>query len=123
MKTAIYRGAAVLLVAVLYNDVSRLASAQDRGASTRDDAVLVVDGVVREVFQSARRDRTDFVVQIDVKRSEAVRPAQTPVRLLVPAPGDFVYVHAFRRAGEPATLGQVGAGRTPADAQRVVPAE
>jgi S1-C subfamily serine protease len=78
---------------------------------------------VREVFQSARRDRTDFVVQIDVKRSEAVRPAQTPVRLLVPAPGDFVYVHAFRRAGEPATLGQVGAGRTPADAQRVVPAE
>src|SRR5690242_11664491 len=67
MNTAIYRGSAVLVVAVLCSDVSRLASAQDRAASTRDDAVLVVDGVVREVFQSARRDRTDFVVQIDVK--------------------------------------------------------
>jgi S1-C subfamily serine protease len=123
MNAATYRGAAVLVVAVLCNDVSPPASAQDRGVLTRDDAVLVVDGVVREVFQSARRDRTDFVVQIEVKRSEAVRSAQTPVRVLVPAPGDFVYVHASGRAGEPVGLGQVGAGRSPAEAQRVVPAE
>lgn len=123
MKTAIYRGAAVLVMAVLCNVVSRQASGQERGASTRDDAILVVDGAVREVFQSARRDRTDYVVQIDVKRAEAVRSARTPVRVLVPAPGDFVYVHASRRAGDPATLGQVGGGRSPADARRAVPAE
>jgi serine protease Do len=123
MNTAIHRAAAILVVAVLWNDVSRHASAQDRGVLTRDDAVLVVDGVVREVFQSARRDRTDFVVQIEVKRSEAVRPARTPVRVLMPAPGDFVYVHAFRRAGEPAVLGQVGGNPSPAEARRVVPAE
>src|SRR5262249_46367190 len=59
----------------------------------------------------------------DVRRSEAVRSAQTPVRVLMPAPGDFVYVHAFGRAGDPAALGQVGGSRTPAKSQRAVPAE
>jgi S1-C subfamily serine protease len=123
MNRSIYRGAVVLLVAVLWSDSSRFASAQDRGVLTRDDAVLVVDGVVREVFQSARRDRTDFVVQLEVKRSEAVRPAQTPMRVLVPAPGDFVYVHASGRAGESIALGQVDGSRSPVDARRVIPAE
>jgi S1-C subfamily serine protease len=123
MKTAIYRGAAVLVVAVLCNVVSRQASGQDRGASTRDDAVLVVDGAVRELFQSARRDRTDYIVQIEVKRSEAVRSARTPARVLVPAPGDFVYVHASRGAADPAALGRGVGSRSPADAQRAIPAE
>jgi serine protease Do len=123
MNSAICRGAAVLVLAVLGNDLSRPASAQDPGAMTKDDAVLVVDGVVREVFQSARRDRTDFVVQIEVKRAEAVRSAQTPVRVLVPAPGDFVYVHAPGRAGEPGALGQLGGSGSPPNARRAVPAE
>jgi serine protease Do len=123
MNSAICRGAAVLVLAVLGNDLSRPASAQDPGAMTRDDAVLVVDGVVREVFQSARRDRTDFVVQIEVKRSEAVRSAQTPVRVLVPAPGDYVYVHASGRAGEPGALGQFARNGSPPNARRAIPAE
>ncbi len=123
MNAANSRWAAVLFLAVLWNSWNRPASAQDRGPLTRNDAVLVVDGVVREVFQSVRRDRTDFVVQIEVKRSEAVRPAQGPVRVLVPAPGDFVYVHVSGRAGEDAAPGRVGDSRSPAGVQRAVPAE
>ena len=58
-----------IVLAVLVSEPART-RAQDRTPATRDEAVLSVDGVVREVFQSPRRDRVDYIVQIEVKRSE-----------------------------------------------------
>jgi serine protease Do len=94
--------------------------AQQRGTPSKDEAVLVVDGVVREVFRSVRRDRVDYLVQIEVKRSEAGRTPREPLRVLVPAPGDLVYVHA----SDPQAAQNLAGGREPAaGGRRVVPSE
>ena len=68
----------------------------------------MVDGVVREVFTSARRDRVDWIVQIEVKRSEAVRSPRMVSRVPMPAPGDVVYVHTSQPGNR--TLGLQGSG-------------
>ena len=74
------------------------ACAQQPVRTAPGDAPLVVDGVVRQVFRSARPGRTDFLVQIEVQRSEArLLPAGT-VRTDYPGPGESVYVHVFQRA-------------------------
>ena len=41
----------------------------------------------------------DYLVQIEVRRSEAGRSPRGPVRLLLPAPGDALYVHLYQRPG------------------------
>jgi S1-C subfamily serine protease len=100
------------------------ARAEQRGAVPKDEATLVVDGVVREVFRSPRRDRVDYLVQIEVKRSEAGRTPREPARVLMPAPGDAVYVHASD--SQAAAPGQFLAGdreQPAAGGRRVVPAE
>ena len=106
--------AVVLSVAGL--SASRECEAQDRANPTRDDAVLVVDGVVREVFSSVRRDRVDLIVQIEVKRSEAVRSPRVASRVPMPAPGDMVYVHTSQRPN--AALGLQGSDAPQATAAR-----
>jgi serine protease Do len=108
--------AVVLSVAGL--SAPRECEAQDRANPTRDDAVLVVDGVVREVFSSARRDRVDLIVQIEVKRSEAVRSPRVASRVPMPAPGDMVYVHTSQRPN--AALGLQGSDAPQATARDAV---
>jgi serine protease Do len=76
------------------------ARAQTVEPATKDQATLVIEGVVREVFQSARADRIDYLVQIDVARTEAVRAPRTAPRVAVPAPGELVYVHVSGPAGQ-----------------------
>ncbi len=115
-------GSMVLAILVSEPDCTR---AQDRAPVTKDEAVLSVDGIVREVFQSPRRDRVDYIVQIEVKRSESLRAPRTPARVTVPAPGDMVYVHASQPQSTALSLGGQGTGQPqprPAIAQ-VVPAE
>ncbi|MFO0810421.1 MAG: PDZ domain-containing protein [Gemmataceae bacterium] len=95
------------------------ADAQQRDRVGKGDATLVVEGVVRQVFRSARQGQTDYLVQIDVQRSEARRPLKGPTRPPVPAPGDVVYVHVFQRpdagghAAPPAERAQVRAYLVP----------
>ena len=93
---------AVISAAVVLVLWGTAAVGQDPGATTRDDAVLVADGVVREVFRSPRRDRVDYLVQIEVRRTQADRAPRTPPRVAVPAPGDIVYVHMSQRAADAA---------------------
>ena len=83
-----------LVLTVAMADPSSL-PAQSLDAKTRDQAPLIVDGIVREVFHSDRQGRTDYVVQIEVQRSEARRLAtvEKSVRFAPPAPGDSVYIH------------------------------
>ncbi len=121
MKTREAKSVVVVAAAALLGLAGGPARAEQRGSLSKDDAVLVVDGVVREVFRSQRRDRVDYLVQIEVKRSEVGRTPREPVRVLVPAPGDQVYIHA----SDPQAAAQnLAGGREPAaGGRRVVPSE
>ena len=107
MKTDHTRRGAVISVGSVLALLCIAALGQDRGVATRDEAVLIVDGAVREVFRSPRRDRVDYLVQIEVKRTQADRAPRTPPRVAIPAPGDIVYVHMSQRAAEAAEGRQI----------------
>jgi len=82
--------------------------ANARQSPTRDNAVAVVEGVVRETFRSPRQGRTDVLVQIQVRRSELGKGQQpNGARVACPAPGDSVYVHTDSNARIPAELAEV----------------
>jgi S1-C subfamily serine protease len=79
-----------------------LAAALTAGASAQragDNAALIVEGTVREVFQSARQSHVDYIVLIDASRVE-LGAARNQGRVNAPAPGEPVYVHLSRRPGE-----------------------
>jgi S1-C subfamily serine protease len=85
------------------------AHAQLAPQTTRDDAPLVVDGVVRQIYTGD--DRRDHLVEIEVQRSEARRQASGQSRF--PAPAETVYVHVSP---------QTASGRiSGADAKRRIP--
>ncbi|MGE3821941.1 MAG: PDZ domain-containing protein [Isosphaeraceae bacterium] len=69
-------------------------------AQERDRAVLVVEGVVQEVFRGTRSNRDGLLVQIEVTRSELGPARRESSRLLIPAPGDSLYVHAIGNVPE-----------------------
>src|SRR5262245_38960048 len=73
---------------------------------SKDNAVLVVEGVVQEVFSSPRQTRTDYVVQIEVRRSDSLKASNTAARF--PAPGEVIYAHVFQqpKVGLAATKGE-----------------
>jgi S1-C subfamily serine protease len=89
--------------------------AQQRAVQTKEGASIIVDGVVREVFHSHRQNLTDFVVQIDVARSEYGRAPADPRRVQAPAPGDQIYIHVFQPSADP--------HRSTAAAHNAIPAE
>jgi S1-C subfamily serine protease len=71
---------------------------QNEGVA-RSDAALIVDGIVREVFRSAREGRVDYLVQIELTRAEIGRAPAAGPRPAYPAPGESVYVHVFQGPG------------------------
>jgi len=83
-----FRSSVVVTISAFFG---AMAAAQ---GPARDDAPVVVDGEVRQVFRGDRPGRTDYLVLIDVMRSEGRRPWTGPNRPAMPAPGDAVYVHA-----------------------------
>ena len=99
MHENVFRAGSFVLAAAILGVGGATAHGQDQGVLTRNDAVLVVDGIVREIFRSPRRDRVDYVVQVEVKRSLAERVSPAPLRVAIPAPGDLVYVHTSERLG------------------------
>jgi S1-C subfamily serine protease len=70
--------------------------AQQREKVAKTEAALVVDGVVRQVFRSPRTNRTDYLVQIEVSRSEARKRLAGAAKVTMPVPGDSVYVHLYQ---------------------------
>ena len=80
------------------------------------DAPLVVDGTVRQVFRSPRQSRTDYLVEIEVQKSEGRRVPSTTARTAFPGPGELVYVHIFQRTDR---AGQLLAG----DSYGMIPSE
>ena len=79
----------------------------------KEGASVIVEGTVREVYRSPRQTRVDYVVQIDVDRSEYGRAPADPRRVQAPAPGDQVYVHVFTPLD-----GTRGAGHSAIPAER-----
>jgi serine protease Do len=75
--------------------LSETALAQTVQPVNKSDAVLAVEGVVQGVFSGARQNRTDYVVLIEVRRSELLKPSNTATRF--PAAGEIVYVHASQQ--------------------------
>ena len=70
--------------------------AQTARKQQQSDAPLIVDGTVRQVFRSPRQSRTDYLVEIEVQRSEG-RRAPSPIAPAVSGPGERVYVHVYER--------------------------
>jgi len=96
--------------------LSTEAYSQQRETLSKSDAPLVADGVVREVFRSPRQGRIDYLIQIDVARSEGRKPLPANSQLRFPGPGETIYVHVSQRT-DPA--GRVVA----ADSHKSVPEE
>jgi S1-C subfamily serine protease len=95
-------------------------SAAQRAAQTKEGASIIVDGVVREVFRSPRQTHVDYVVQIDVARSEYGRAPADTRRVQAPAPGDQVYVHVFQlAAGSQGRVGTTGHTAIPGERSQV----
>jgi S1-C subfamily serine protease len=67
------------------------------------------------VFRSPRQGRTDYLVQIEVQRSEGRRAARLPF----PGPGDSVYVHVAQRQEPAARLAGTGDAAIPAERAQV----
>src|SRR5262245_30061932 len=106
------RGAVVLSLAVA---MSQPGMAQ-RAPGSKEGAAVIVDGIVREVFQSPRQNRVDYLVQVDVQKSELGRSATDSRRIQAPAPGDQVYVHVYE-------TGQATRGLAGSSVRSVVPSE
>jgi S1-C subfamily serine protease len=85
----------------------------------KNEAPVVVEGTVREVFQSPRRTNVDYIVQIEVA-SAALGQSKEPIRGNVPAPGGEVYVHAFQRRPDAPNMPAPGGHRAiPAEGSRI----
>ena len=123
MKADISRAWTGISVAAILGLWCAAAQGQDRAMAAARRGSLVVDGIVREVFRSPRQDRVDFLVQIEVTRTQANRVPRTPPRVAVPAPGDMVYVHASQRSANGQGQGVAGQNAPSAEARPVVPAE
>lgn len=90
--------------------------AQQRERLAKADAPLIVDGVVRQIFRSPRQGRTDYLVQIEVVRTEGRKVIASGARSLFPGPGQAVYVHVFQRQDQ-------AGRRVPAESHQDLPAE
>jgi S1-C subfamily serine protease len=84
------------LLGFCHGTIPATAKAQEREAVAKQDAALVVDGLVREVFRSPRQGQVDYLVQIEVRRSAIGQPPRSAARLTFPAPGESIYVHVFQ---------------------------
>src|SRR5271157_1119665 len=111
-KSSMVRTAIVLGIMGMFCSA---ASAQ-RAPQTKEGASIVVDGIVREVFRSPRQTQVDYVIQIEVSRSEYGRSPADPKRVQAPAPGDQIYVHVFQPSPD-------NQGRPGASGHSALPAE
>ena len=83
----------LVMVAGLTGLMTTPSSAQQRDRLAKADAPVVADGIVQQVFRSARQGRTDYLIQVGVKRSEAQKALSPAARSHFPAPGETIYVH------------------------------
>jgi hypothetical protein len=84
-------------------------------------ASLVVEGVVREGFQSVRTTTVDHVFAIEVRSARLGTQPELPYDGPVPKPGDVIYVRAFQRTPDaPPIPGPGGYRELPAEGSVIV---
>jgi S1-C subfamily serine protease len=93
------------------------AFAQGTQRVDKDDASLVVDGVVLQVFTGSDQARSEQLVQIEVRRSDARRAMNARTR--IPAPGEVVYVHVTQQSNARLFTRPDGNGAVPAERAQV----
>ncbi len=111
-KSLLFKTAITLGIVGMCN----VAASAQRAPQTKEGASIVVDGIVREVFRSPRQTQIDFVVQLEVSRSEYGRSPADPKRVQAPAPGDQIYIHVFQPSSD-------GQRRIGASGHSALPAE
>jgi serine protease Do len=75
--------------------------AQQRQPKDKSDAPLAVDAIVKEVFRSPRQGgRTDYLIQLEVQKSEERKALPGNSGLRFPGPGDTVYVHLSQQTDQ-----------------------
>jgi serine protease Do len=94
----------VLVVGGMVGLVAEPSRAGSPERLAKTDAPLVVDGVVRQVFRSPRQGRTDYLLQIEVLRSEGRKSPTEGGRPRFPGPGETMYVHISQRLDQQGQL-------------------
>lgn len=59
----------------------------------KQEAVLIVDGVVKEIYRSVRQSQADVLVEISVDDARIGPQSRNRGRVIVPAEGERIYVH------------------------------
>lgn len=93
MKSSLTIVAATAALWALVGSQSSVSRAQPPAADVTADAVAIVDGVVRQLFRSARRGDAELLLQIEVERSEGRKPLAGGRPIGFPGPGEMAYVH------------------------------
>ncbi len=83
---------------------------------TKVDAPLIVDGIVRQIFTRGDQPRNDYLIEIEVRRSEARASAPGSTQSRFPAAAELTYVHISRQPEAGARLGL-------SDSKRRIPQE
>jgi hypothetical protein len=82
----------------------------------KEQATLIVEGVVRQTFHSVRATRIDMLFEIQVRSAQVGGTPETPLEGPVPKTGELLYVLAFqRRRDAPRVPGPVGYLTLPAE--------
>jgi len=82
----------------------------------KEQATLIVEGVVRQVFRSVRATRIDYLFEIQVRSAQVGSAAETPFDVSLLRSGDMIYALAFqRRRDAPRVPGPVGYLTLPAE--------
>ena len=91
-----------LLIAILVSSFTwDTAHAQQRQPLAKSEAPLAIDAIVKEVFRSPRQGgRTDYLIQLEVQKSEGRKALPGNSTLRFPGPGDTVYVHLSQRTDQ-----------------------
>src|SRR5438045_4279378 len=64
---------------------------------SKEQATLIVEGIVRESFRSVRATRIDFLFEIEVRSAQAGNAPEVAFPGVLPTSGDLLYVLAFQR--------------------------
>jgi membrane-associated protease RseP (regulator of RpoE activity) len=96
------------------------ARAQEPRKVAKQNAAVVVDGTVRQTYRRVRDQRTDYVVEIEVRQSQQRGPASSNSRPSLPAPGDRVLVKVFQQEDPPTGFGHADTYAAVPDEQAVV---
>lgn len=90
-----------LLLVIMSGFSAELVQAQQRKSVDKTDAPLVVDAIVKEVFRSPRQGgRTDYLIQLEVQRSEGRKALPAGSGLRFPGPGENLYVHVSQKSDQ-----------------------